>query len=221
MDAGGGDGAGAADAPVVAAKFDDGGRSGDSRFAGVQDEGQAVAELAKDFIAAGAGGRAGKIGAGSGDGRAVLADEIADDFALGPAQGDAAGVGGKFEGETVGGVEDDGKGAGPAGFGEFEKIVGEIAGKKRCLVKRTDEDSEGAGFGAAFDAEDFVDGGEVEGIGDEGVERVGGSGDDRATAEPIGGVTDEQRVGILWGEFENFGGQGGGKIEEGSNEVKR
>ncbi len=207
MDAGGGDGAGAADAPVVAAKFDDGGRSGDSRFAGVQDEGQAVAELAKDFIAAGAGGRAGKIGAGAGDGRAVFADEIADDFAFGPAESNAARVGGHFERKAVGGVEDDGKRAGPAGFGEFEKIVGEIAGKKRGLVKRTDEDGEGAGFGAALNAKDFVDGGEVEGIGDERVERVGGSGDDRTAAEPVGGVADEERVGILCGEFENFGGQ--------------
>ncbi len=63
----GGDGTLAAYTPVVAAELDDGGGLRAVGFAGVEDERKAVAKLAENFFAAFAGGRAGKIGAGSGE----------------------------------------------------------------------------------------------------------------------------------------------------------
>ena len=71
----------AADAPVVTAQFDDGGRH-EAGFAGVEDERDAVTELAEDFVTAGAGGGAGNVGAGTGERDAKFRDEIRDYFRL-------------------------------------------------------------------------------------------------------------------------------------------
>lgn len=176
----GGDGAFAADAPEVTAKFDDGGGREGVGFASIEDERDAVAELAEDFLATFARGGAGKIGAGAGEREAEFRDEIGNDFIFGPTEGDAAGVGGDLEGKTVRGIDDDGEGTGPAGFGETKKIVGEIFGEDRGLGERIYENGKGAVLGTAFDAEDLFDGGEINGIGGEGVKRVRGNGNDRA-----------------------------------------
>jgi hypothetical protein len=190
----GGDGALAANTPMVAAKFDDGGRHEGLSFSRVEDERDAIAELAKDFVATGAGGRARNVGAGAGERDADFLDESTDDFTSGPTQGDAASVAGNFQRETHGSVENDGERAGPESLGETIEIVGKIASENVRVVNGVDEQRKSFGFGASFDAEDFVDGGEVDGIGRKSVERVGGNRDHRAAIEPTSRVTDEARI---------------------------
>ena len=194
MDDFGGDGALAANAPMVAAKFDDGGRHEGLSFSRVEDERDAIAELAKDFVATGAGGRARNVGAGAGERDADFLDESTDDFTSGPTQSDAASVAGNFQRKTHGGVENDGERAGPESVGETIEIVGKIASENVRVVNGVDEQRKSFGFGTSFDAEDFVDGGEVDGIGGKSVERVGGNRDHRAAIEPTSRVTDEARI---------------------------
>jgi hypothetical protein len=176
----GGDGTLAADAPEVAAKFDDGGGREGVGFAGIEDERDAVSELAENFLAAFAGGRAGKISAGAGEGDAEFVDEIRDDPIFGPAESDSAGVGGDLEGKTIGGIDNDGERTGPAGFGETKEIVRKIFSEDRGLRERIDKNGKSAVLWTAFDLEDFVDSGEIDGIGRESVKRVRGNGDNRA-----------------------------------------
>ena len=189
---------------MIAAKFDDGGRHDAVGFASVEDQREAIAELVEDFAAAGAGGRAGNVGAGAGKRNADFRDQVGDDFGFGPAHGDAAGVASDLQGEPVGGVDDDGKRTGPARFGESIKIVGKILRNNQSVIERADEDGKRALFGASFDAKNFFDGGEVDGIGSEGVESVGGNGDDGSAVEPGRGIADDTRVGIGRADFENF-----------------
>jgi len=174
----GGDGAFAADAPLVATKLDDRGGHGAGGFAGIEDERDAIAELAEDFVAAFASGRSGEVGAGAGERNAKFGDEIGDDVAFGPAKSDATGVGSDLQGKAVGGVDDDRKRAGPASLGEPKEIIGEIFGEDRGVDEGIDENGKGAMFGTALDSENFLDGGEIDGIGGEGVERVRGDSDD-------------------------------------------
>ena len=91
----------APDTPVVTPEFDDGGRHFVGGIASVEDEGKTITELREDFGAAGAGGRAGKIGTGAGERDAEFGDEIDDDFGFGPAERDAAGVSGDLEWQAV------------------------------------------------------------------------------------------------------------------------
>ena len=55
-----------------------------------------------------------------------------------------------------------------ASAGETIEIVGKIARENVCVVDGIDEKRKGFGFGATLDAKDFVDGGEIDGIGGEG-----------------------------------------------------
>ena len=175
----GGDGTFAADAPVITAQLDDGGRQHVGSFAGVEDQRKAIAELGEDFDAAGAGGRAGKIGASAGERDAEFGDEINDDFGLGPAESDAASVGGDFQGKAVRGVNDDGERPGPAGLGETKEIVRKIFREDLGVDQRANENRKSAMLGTALDAKDFFDGGEIDRVGGESVKRIGGDGDDR------------------------------------------
>jgi hypothetical protein len=175
----GGDSAFAANAPVVATKFDDGGGQRAVGFAGVEDERKTIAELAEDFFAGFAGGGAGKVGAGAGERDTEFRDEVTDDFVFGPAESDAASVGGDLQGKAVGSLNDDGERAGPAGLGEAKKIVGKVFGKDLGVNERVDEDRKGAVFGASLDAKNFFDSGEIDGISGEGVKRVRGNGNNR------------------------------------------
>jgi len=93
----GGNGAFATDAPVFAAEFDDGGGQDAVSVAGIEDERETIAELIEDFFTGGASRRTGFVGAGAGEGQAEFGDEFLRDFALGPTEGDAAGVGGNFQ----------------------------------------------------------------------------------------------------------------------------
>jgi hypothetical protein len=193
----GGDGALAADAPVVAAKFDDGGRHEGLRFAGVEDKRDAVAELAENFVATGTGGRAGDVGAGAGERDTNFLDEASDNFASGPAKCDAASVAGNLQRKTHGGVENDGERAGPEGVGEAIEIVGKIARENVSVMDGADEKRKSFGFWATLNAEDFVDGGKIDGIGGESVERVGRYSDHRTAIKPPSGITDEARIGRI------------------------
>jgi hypothetical protein len=193
----GGNGAFATDTPVVAAELDDGGWDQALSFSGVEDERDAVAELAEDLVATGACGRAGDVSAGTGKRDADFLDELRDDFTSGPAKRNASSVAGNFQRKTHGSVENDGERAGPKGVGETIEIVGKIASENMGVVDGVDEQRKSFGFGAALDAEDFVDGGEIDGIGSESVERVGGYSNDRAAIEPTSGITDKARIGRI------------------------
>ena len=171
----------AADTPVVTTEFDDGGRLGTVRAARIEDEGDAVAELVKDLVAAFAGGGAGKIGACAGERVAYFGDQIADDFVFGPAQGNASGVGSDLQRKTIGRVDDDSERAGPTSVGESIEIVRKISRKDLRKNQGVDEDRKGAVLGASFDAKDFLDGSKIDRIRGEGIERVGRNGNDGTT----------------------------------------
>ncbi len=112
---------------MVAVEADDGGGEDAAGVACVEDQGQAVAELLYDLICGGAGREAGEIGAGAGDGSADGFDDCGGDWHIRPAQSDAAGVAGDFQGQTVGGFDDEGQRAGPEFVRESKKCVGHIA----------------------------------------------------------------------------------------------
>ena len=190
----GGDGALTADAPVVATEFDDGGWHEALCFAGVENQRDAIAELAEDFIAAGTGGRTGNVGASAGERDTNFLDESRDDFASGPAKSDAARVAGNFEGQAHGGVKNDSERAGPESVGEPIKIIGKIARENVSVMDGVDEKRKSFGFRTTLDAKDFVDGGKIDGIGSEGVERVGGNRDHRTAIKPTSGITDKARI---------------------------
>jgi hypothetical protein len=96
---------------------------------------------------------------------------------IGPAHCDAASIRCDLKRQASGGVHDESQWARPAGFGESIKIVGQFAGKNGSLVEGIYEDGEGASFKASLDAKNLVDCGEINGVGGEGVERVGWNGD--------------------------------------------
>ena len=73
--------------PVVAVDADDGGGEDAAGVAGIEDQREAIAELLNDLLSAGAGWKAGKIGAGAGDGAADGFDERGGDFANWPSAG--------------------------------------------------------------------------------------------------------------------------------------
>ncbi len=187
----------AANAPEVATKFDDGGRNETLSFAGVKDERDTIAELAKDLVATGTCGRAGDVGAGASKRYADFLDKLSDDFTSGPAKSDAPGVAGDFERKAHGSVKDNGERPGPESVGETIEIVGKVASENVRVMDGVDEERKSLGFGASLDAEDFVDGGEIDGIGSQCVERVGGNRDHRAAIEPPSSVTDEARIGRI------------------------
>lgn len=180
LDLSGRDGAFAADAPVVAAEFDNGGGRNVVGFSSIEDERNAIAELGEDLDAAAAGGRTRNVGAGAGKRDTEFGDKVRDDRAVRPAKSDPPSVGGDFEGQAVRGVDDHGERAGPAGVGETIEVIGKIAGENRSVNERIDEDGESATLGASLDAEDFFDRREINGISSESVERVRRDGDDRA-----------------------------------------
>jgi hypothetical protein len=192
----GGDGTFAADAPVFAAEFDDGGGQDAVRLTGIEDEREAIAELIEDFFTGGAGGRTGFVGAGAGERHAEFGDKFLRDFAFRPTKSDAAGVGGDFQRQAVGRFDDDGERAGPAGFGEAKEIVGKLAGNFHGLVHGIDEDGKGARFRATFNAEDGIYSGEIDGVGSEGIERVRRNGNNGAALDPLGGVANGAQIGV-------------------------
>ena len=187
---GGGNDAFADDFPGVVAEDDDGGDEVGAEVAGVEYQRDAGAELLHYLRAADAGRMAGDIGAGAGDGAGELVDEAGDDGVARPAQSDASGVAGDFEWQAMSGVDDDGERAGPKMLGESQKIYGDIAREQHALVNGIDQDGQGAGFGAAFDAVDLGHGGEVERVGGKSVDGVGGDGDHAAASQEFSRVTE-------------------------------
>jgi hypothetical protein len=191
-----GDGAFAADAPEVAAEFDDGGRRDAIGAAGVEDQREAITELAEDFVAGFAGRRAGKIGAGAGERNADFGDEVADNSILGPAKSDAARVAGDFQREAVGSVDNQSERAGPAGLRQTIEIIGKVPGEGLGKGDGVDEDRKSALLGASFDAKNLFDRGEIDRIGGQSVERVGWHSDDRTAIEPVSRVANDPWIGI-------------------------
>ena len=123
---------------MIAAEFNNGGRQGTGCIACIEDERDAVAELAKNFLATFAGRRTGKISAGAGKRDAELGDEIVDDFILGPAQSNSARVARDFKGKTIGSVDDDGERTGPAGLCQTIEVVRKIFGEDLGVDQRVD-----------------------------------------------------------------------------------
>ncbi len=135
----GGDSSFAADAPKVTTKLYDSGRHGSENVTRIQNKRNAIAELAEDFFATFAGGRAGNIGASAGERDAEFSDEIVDDFVPGPAESDASRVAGDFERETVGSVDDNGERTRPASLRKAVEIVGKIFGEDLGVDEGVDE----------------------------------------------------------------------------------
>ena len=70
-----------------------------------------------------------------------------------------------------------------------------------------DENGQGLSFGASLHAENFFDGREIDGIGGESVEGIGGNGDNRAAIQPASSVADDTGVGVRCVELQNLSGQ--------------
>jgi hypothetical protein len=182
-----GDGAFANDAPLAAVDANDSGGEGGAGVAAVEDEWEAVAELLDDLAAIRARGKAREVRAGSGDGSADGFDQRCDDARVGPAESDAAAVAGNFEWHAVSRRDDERQRARPEFVREGEKCVGHLAGEGDRLLNRTDENRQSFRLGAALDAKDLLDGGEIEGVGRKGVERVCRHGYDTAALDEAGG----------------------------------
>jgi len=86
--------------------------------------------------------------------------------------------------------DDERQRAGPEFIREGEKCVGHVANERDRLLDRTDENRQSFRFGAALDAKDLFDGGEIERVGGKGVERVGGHGYHTAALDEAGGQAD-------------------------------
>ena len=128
------------DAPVVAAKFNDGRRKHVLRFAGIEDHGNAIAELTKYFLAAFAGRRTGKIRTGAGERHANLVNKATDNFVVRPAKCYAAGVCSDLEWQAIGSINDDGQRSWPASFGKTIEIIGQFARKNGSVFDGINED---------------------------------------------------------------------------------
>lgn len=128
------------DAPVVAAKFNDGRRKHVLRFAGIQDYGNAIAELTKYFLAAFAGRRTGEIRTGASKRHANFVNQTAYNFVVRPAKGYAAGVCSDLEWQTIRSINDDGQRSWPAGFGKTKEIIGQFARKNGSVFDGINED---------------------------------------------------------------------------------
>src|SRR6516164_1647045 len=126
----GSDSAFAADAPVIAAEFDDGRGQCAIGAAGVKNERDAIAELAKNFVAGFTRGATRKISARTGHRSADFADESIHDLAFGPAERDATGVACDFQGNPVGCVNDERERPGPAGLRKAIKVIGKFPGEE-------------------------------------------------------------------------------------------
>ena len=190
-----GDGAFAEDFPVFVLDADDGGGEPGAGFAGIEDERQTQAELLHQLLCVGAGRETRDVSAGAGDGAAEFVDELLDDGMLGPAERDFAGVGSDFQRDAIRGFDDQREAAGPEGLRELCEIARRVlhrgafeealAHQDERLVQRIDQDGKSASFGTAFDAIEFVHGGEIEGIRGKSVESVGGDGNDTAADEEM------------------------------------
>jgi len=143
---------------MIASEFDNRGGDAFVGLPGVQDEREAIAQLRNDLSSASAGGRAGHIGASSGERDTQFRDEIRDDLAVRPAKSDSTSIGRYFEGKAVRSIDNDGEWPRPTGFSEAEEIVGKITGENCGINQRIDEDGQGATLGAPFHAKDFFDG---------------------------------------------------------------
>ena len=143
---------------MIASEFDNRGGDAVVGLSGVQDEREAIAQLRKDLSSAGAGGKAGHIGASSGERDTEFRDEIRDDLAVRPAKSDAASIGRYFEGQPVRSIDNDGEWPRPTGFSQAEEIVGKITRENCGIDQRIDEDGQGAALGASFHAKNFFDG---------------------------------------------------------------
>lgn len=189
------DGAFADDGPVVAIDTHNGRGQDGARIAGIEDERQAIVELLDDLLCVGAGRKTGKICAGAGDGPADGVNQRGGDARIGPTERDAAAIAGDFQRKAMSGVNDDRESARPEFVRESKKRVRNIAHERDGLLDGVDQNRERFRFRAAFNAEDFLDGREIERIGGESVEGIRGHADHTAAADEAGGVVHHRRLG--------------------------
>ena len=135
---------------------------------------------AEDFDAGAAGGVSGDIGAGGDEGLVETGDELVGHEGAGLANGEASGVAGGAERDGGRGGQDDGQRAGPEAAGKHAEARGDFAGEFFDHQGIAHEDRERAIDGAAFRLINLADGVEAERVSNEGVQSVGGNGDDLA-----------------------------------------
>ena len=179
------------DGPVIAGDADDGGRKDRAGVARIEYQRETVAKLFHDLLRVGAGRKAGEIGAGSGDGAADGFDQCGCDVRIGPAQGDAPCVPGDLEREAMSGFDDERERTGPEFVRKCEKHIGNIANERDGLLDGIDQNGQSFRFRTALDAENFLDRGEVQGVGSEPIKRVGRNADDAAAPDEARGIVND------------------------------
>ena len=121
---------------MVAIDADDRGGEDTAGVAGIEDQRETVTELLYDLLGAGAGWKAGEIGAGAGDGATDGFDERGGNFGIGPAESDASGVASDFQRQAMRGFDYKSEAARPEFIGEGEKTIGDVADETDGLLDR-------------------------------------------------------------------------------------
>src|SRR3989338_4422432 len=193
-DVGFADGAFAEDAPSIAAQIHHRRSQQGLRLAAIEDERQAVADLFHHLGGIGAGGEAGEVGAGAGDGRAQGGNHRAGNLRVRQAQGDAAGAAGHLEGHARRGFDHDRQRSRPEALRQLEEGVRQLGDELAALLHGGDENGQGAALGPAFDFIDAGYGREIERVGGQPVESVGGNADHLAPPDELDGALDGARL---------------------------
>ncbi len=176
-----------------------------------------MAEGGSDVLGGGWGEGVGRVGAGSGQREAALADDGLHDGMEGPAQSNGGAASGDDVGDAVAAGDDQGKRAGPEGARKAGGKGGPFAGAGMGDVGVRDMDDDGVVGGALLDGKDLADGMGVPCVGGKAIDGLGGERDDMAVAQQAGGPGDgllEEGGGVDGEDFGRHGarmGQGRGR----------
>ena len=188
----GGDGAGAVDDHRALAGVEDGGLDAMFGGAGVEDGVDAAVEVVEHVLRGGGADVAEEVGAGRGDGEAGFADEREGDGMRGHADADERASGGDGVGHGGGTWQQQRERTGPEGGDELAGGVGNLCDEiaKHGVIGgfSGDVNDDWIPSGALLCGEDARDGGGIEGIGTEAVDRFSGQGDEAAAAQDGSGV---------------------------------
>lgn len=87
------------------------------------------------------------------------------------------------------------QGTRPEFVSEFQERIRNVAGQLDGLFDRADEDRQGPRFRAAFDLENLLDRGQIEGVGRKAIDGIRRNADHLATLDELGGVVDDVALG--------------------------